>query len=40
MFYASADWHGLPHNPLLAIVSLQPIGCITAANLAGVVKEP
>jgi flavin reductase (DIM6/NTAB) family NADH-FMN oxidoreductase RutF len=38
MFYASADGHGLPHNPLLAIVSPRPIGWITAANLAGVVN--
>jgi len=36
MFYRPEDGHGLPHNPLNAIVSPRPIGWISTRSAAGV----
>jgi flavin reductase (DIM6/NTAB) family NADH-FMN oxidoreductase RutF len=36
MFYRPADGHGLPHNPLNAIVAPRPIGWISSRSAAGV----
>ncbi|MEB8388716.1 flavin reductase family protein [Rhodobacteraceae bacterium KMM 6894] len=36
MFYKPENGHGLPHNPLNAIVSPRPIGWISTVSLAGV----
>jgi flavin reductase (DIM6/NTAB) family NADH-FMN oxidoreductase RutF len=35
MFYRPADGHGLPHNPLTAIVSPRPIGWISTRGALG-----
>lgn len=35
MFYRPADGHGLPHNPLNAIVSPRPIGWISSRDAKG-----
>lgn len=38
MFYATADGHGLPHDPFKAIVAPRPIGWISAMSAKGEVN--